>query len=287
MKIFLLLIIRRLLDYRFTWKTRTFFRKIQHFFLNIFYQISKTLKETGVNLSILGSIIRVSLKSAVPVFLISAALLWITNNLPTHISINFQSLLSNNLSIDSYDNLLTLTITIFGLFLTLYLSNISVVAGASYSNFPRNIRELYIRERISDIYLQLLLLSLLMTVVFLGFAYFLDLRTNLFLLIIGLFSLFSIQAFLTLGKHTFRLFDPTYLIDTQVSYLFWFVKYATVDGLFWKNNDFQKYYQGSANRAANLIIEILNYAEHSPNLRREIFSENLVKLPFIVSWIQH
>ncbi|GAF68250.1 unnamed protein product, partial [marine sediment metagenome] len=143
-------------------------------------------------------------------------------------------------------NILTTLAQIAGGFLGLYFTAISVVISTVYERFPNDVREVLIREKVSNIYIQNVTLMSAVSTMLLAmqtFGFTIGILNLLFIIGLGLFSIFS---FMVLGSRVFVFFDPTRLVDILSPDLLRWVKSASITGFQWQNPSFQAYAQKRA-----------------------------------------
>jgi hypothetical protein len=114
----------------------------------------------------------------------------------------------------AYDSLLETVAAATGVFLALYFTAVSAIAASIYANVPHDIRSLIVGDRLGNVYVRLVAFTMALCVLLLvvhatgGNSY------RLAPPIVGLLAVFSIFAFIRLGRHAFYLADPTHLAET-------------------------------------------------------------------------
>jgi hypothetical protein len=114
----------------------------------------------------------------------------------------------------AYDSLLETVAAATGVFLALYFTAVTAIAASIYVNVPHDIRSLIVGDRLGNLYVRIVAFAMALCILLLvvhagaGSAY------RLVPPIIGLLAVFSIFAFIRLGRHAFYLADPTHLGDT-------------------------------------------------------------------------
>lgn len=100
---------------------------------------------------------------------------------------------------------------ISGLFLGLYFTAISVVAGTNYARVPTEILDALVREKVGNLYIRIVALFGGVSLILLGLVnlgYTPGTLNIILALLLGVASLFS---FVELGRRAFYFFDPTKL----------------------------------------------------------------------------
>jgi hypothetical protein len=112
---------------------------------------------------------------------------------------------------DAYSTLLGTFAGMGAILIGLYYAATTAIGGAIYAHVPNNIRDLLARERVGNLYMQLLAFLTYVDVVLLAFRASGFAPIKLAILVLVAASGVSIIAFMRLGARAFNLFDPTIL----------------------------------------------------------------------------
>lgn len=153
------------------------------------------------------------------------------------------------------------------LFLGLYFTAVSVVASTVYARAPNEVRQLFMQERASAIYLRLLSWCTVIAVLalvtgVLGFSLgFL----NLLLLI--LLAISATLSFVPLGLRVLHFFDPGHLTLYLHRELAKWVRAATPDGYRWRDASFQAHYHTRTARALRTYAQLVSLTGNQSDAR--------------------
>ncbi|MCZ7673802.1 MAG: hypothetical protein M5U34_45130 [Chloroflexi bacterium] len=183
----------------------------------------------------------------------------------------------------AYDGFLITIIAVVGVFLTLYLSNLSSVAGAIYANKPEQIRILLIREKAGEVYVRFLIFLTLVSVIFLLVGVVGDYRPKTAIVSVGFLGLISIRSFITLSNYALRFFDPTVFVDKLLVDLGKWSHQATIEGHRWDDPPFQNHYRRQAVEVINGLKILVEIGHEERHLQRKALATLLVKLQVFLS----
>lgn len=252
----------------------------------------RKFEDSKYNFSIIRDIVFLAFGPIILAFLLSILLILINNyfaSLDTKImafsialDINFIFDLIPANEIATYDGILIAIVTVIGLFLTLFITNLGTLAGTLFTSLPGQLRNLYIKEKVGNIYIKYLINVILVSLIFLGFGLILNIRTKFILLGLGLLSLVSIQSFVFLSEYSFQLFDPTFLIGNLEKQLYRWTYYSTYNGFNWQDIAFQNYFSENANKIIVGISTLVQIARDEKYLKRESYLSLLAKISSIL-----
>jgi hypothetical protein len=114
----------------------------------------------------------------------------------------------------AYDSLLETVAAATGVFLALYFTAVSAIAASIYVSVPHDIRSLIVGDRLGNLYVRLVAFAMALCVLLLVVHAAAGTTYRLAPPIVGLLAVFSIFAFIRLGRHAFYLADPTHLAET-------------------------------------------------------------------------
>ena len=167
----------------------------------------------------------------------------------------------------AYDVLLQAVAGVTGVFLALYFTAVSTVAASVYVNVPHDIRSLIVRDRVGGIYVTGTAFTTALSVTLLIAHTLTSATYELAPPIIGIFTAFSIFAFIRLGQRAFYLADPTRLGGAIVSEFFVWFQRATPQGWRWRDAAFQEHYRARAVQAVTSLKSLIAIADDQPHLR--------------------
>ncbi|MBN1189482.1 MAG: hypothetical protein JXA46_07010 [Dehalococcoidales bacterium] len=210
----------------------------------------------------------------------------------------FQFLL--NIDEETSKTLLGIVAQVAGVFLALYFTAVSVVASTVYARVPGEIRELLTREKIGNLYIQIVALTVAVATLLLGKSAFGFSISSLDVLIVILLSIITIFSFIVLGLRIFSYFDPTKLAEYLGYDLARWFKAATPKGFQWNNSSFQYHYQKQAERLLMTYRKVTFLATHAeyfdgtvltslmmqPLLLLQLYISDKVHIPSNSNWFK-
>ena len=144
---------------------------------------------------------------------------------------------------NTYDTFLGTVAGIAAIFLGLYFTAISVVAGALFPKVPASVRGVILKNKVSNLYVRSLALLTAITVLLLGIRILGVTPNSWSATIVILLSCFGIFSFVELGFGVFNLFDPASVAGLIIEDIKHSLRSVTIDGFAWKDSSFQTYYQ--------------------------------------------
>lgn len=159
----------------------------------------------------------------------------------------------------TYDTFLGTTAGIAGVFLGLYFTGLSVVAGSVFPQVPVSVRGVILKNKVSNLYVRSLALLTAIAVLLLGIR-ILGIPPNfLGAAVVTSLAFFGIFSFIVLGFGVFNLFDPASLANIISNDIYYNIHSVTVNGFAWENTNFQFYHQKQTKinlDALNALIEV-------------------------------
>jgi hypothetical protein len=274
-------------SYRLYWWLRATVKRLRFGFGTRIFSLRSAVDDASANASILWSLFLVALRQVLVAALLAAATLYFSSQLlvlSPFPSVPFfdrlrpvlQLVPKENSSV--YDGLLIGVITVVGLFLTLYFTNLGVLAQTVFPSLPNKLRSLLVEERTAYAYVQFLMFLTLISLIFLGYGAVTGYRPNLVIVLIVTLSLFAVQAFARLSVRSYRFFDPTLLIWDLISRFGKWSRYASVGAYRWNDPSFQDHYRMQATEVLRGIGDLVDVAEAEQKLRKESLSATLVRI---------
>ena len=256
------------------WAIRKFFQSIGFRAFRRLFVLQHRILEGNIRRRTFGALVWNCIGQILKALFIALLLVTLGQFLPS----NIRSWLPE-LNGDTYTNLIATITAIGGIFIGLYYTAISVVAGTIYATVPNNIRDLLARERVGNVYMRSLALLTVLGLVLL-FLDALDIRPlTLAVLFVGFWSGFTVFAFVNLGARAFDLFDPTALSSTLFLELTRNYKQVSVGGLGWNDMTYQLHAHRRAAATLDTVETLASITEEAPHLKGRpyvSFCKNLI-----------
>ena len=144
------------------------------------------------------------------------------------------------------DSMLSVVVSVAGVFLGLYFTAVSVVASSVYANTPSELMELLLREKVGNHYVRGLAILTTIGLLALAGGIFGYRIGPIALVCVTILGCFGILCFGALGERVFYFLDPTKLSTNVLRELFRVINLATIHGFKWDTNHFQNHYHGIA-----------------------------------------
>lgn len=152
---------------------------------------------------------------------------------------------------DKIFTILSVIVSLGGLLLALFYPLLATVASSAYSKIRSDIRQLLLRERNSNFFVNQLAF-LVSSALLILIATLFDVKVGLVILIfIALYTLRAIFSVVVMGFGIFNYFDPSLLMQAIVEDLKHFTTKASVNGFYWEDHNFQEAYR----KEVNLLLE--------------------------------
>lgn len=140
-----------------------------------------------------------------------------------------------------------------GVFIGLYYTAISTIAGSIYAKVPNNIRDLLAQERVGNVYMNFLSFITFLGISLVSFRVLGFDRVQLAIPVMLMAAGVGIISFVKLGQRVFYLFDPTALSHHLFGQLRRFIKMVMAGGYRWNDAAFQRH----ANKLASSSLDTL------------------------------
>lgn len=272
-------------SYRGYWRIRAAARRLHLRTGTWIFSLRSAVKDTASSAGILWSLFVMAFGQVLTAVLFVAGTLYVSSRLLVWSSSSSNSLVNTlqpvfllvpNDDLSAYDGLLIGVITVVGLFLTLYFTNLGVLAQTVFPSLPNKLRSLLVEERVANAYVQYLMFLTLAALLFLGYGAVTGYRPNLVIVLIIALSLFAVQAFARLSVRSYRFFDPTLLVWDLISRFGNWSRHALAGAYRWNDSAFQDHYRRQANDVLQGIAILVDVAQTERNLRKESLSRALV-----------
>jgi hypothetical protein len=163
-------------------------------------------------------------------------------------------------------NTLSTLAQISGVFLGLYFTAISVVAGTNYARVPAQILDALVREKVGNLYIRVVALFGGISLILLG-ASNLGYRPGVLNLVVvsslGIASLFS---FIELGRRAFYFFDSTKLVQYVAGDILQAARSSTCAGFSWRDSAYQDYYRKKADSDVRIYEDVILLSDSESHL---------------------
>jgi len=180
--------------------------------------------------------------------------------------------------------LLGIVAQVAGVFLALYFTAVSVVASTVYARVPGEIRELLMKEKVGNLYIRGVALTVAVAILLLGKSAFGFSISFLDMSIILLLSIITVFSFIVLGLRIFSYFDPTTLAGYLSYDLGHWLNAATPKGFRWSNPSFQSHYQKQAERLLMTYRKVTYLAAHQEYFDGTVLTRLVTKPLRLLEW---
>lgn len=247
----------RLTEYRVYWKLIEQARRMQFIINRSRFGIQLSARESRSRLIKTIFLLIRSSKRLILGALVAIILIQLSQYLQANLTDGFVYSLVVNIdqgNTESYDAILTAILTFIGIFIPLYLTNLTSAIEEKYSELPAKIRTLIFQERIENIAIQFLFFLVAFILVVLISGAVMGIRPVIMILVSGLLGGLSIpMLFVHFTEQSSFFLDPTLFSGQLFRELLDWAQRATVKGHAWSDRSFQIHYH----RQAVSIIESL------------------------------
>lgn len=256
---------QRLYEWQFSpyyWKLISGWQRIKFIFETRIFSMKSRSREQRESFSILRGISKAVIGPALLAIVFVAGLAAVHYFISPYVaSSRLQFLL--RVDEETARNLLGIVAQVAGVFLALYFTAISVVASTVYARVPGEIRELLTKEKVGNLYIQIVTFTVAVATLLLGKNAFGFSINSLDMLIVVLLSIITIFSFIVLGLRIFSYFNPTMLAEYLGYDLARWFKAATAKGFQWGNPSFQSHYQKQAESLLMTYRKVTYLATHA------------------------
>jgi hypothetical protein len=282
---------RDLTSMRIYWRTRTRYLNLLFSINRIRLNLRLALENTSTQASILSTLFRSSVRPILPAtlaaFLIlgaSVAITSQTSGASTFIISVFEPVDEKNQEI--YKDLLIAIVTVVGIFLTLYFTNLSTVVGTLYAEMPARVRNLVIQERVGNISINFLIFLIIYSLLLLLAETLFGMRPKIAIVTATALGCVTVPIFVSLSARTFRFLDPTTFTDTVIPQLIKWSRNATIEGFLWNDPSFQRHYHQQSSEALLNLQSLAQIIHDKPQLQTEAQPLFLTKISsFVVVYL--
>jgi len=268
----------------FRWQRKRWFWRSRYFFGRLAFAAGKFLfvqreraKHTREGVSIAGQIFR----SIAPYLILSvliAVALEVGENALADVTVVRPILAKHALewlvsvresisrSVQSLTVLFSITASVSGVFLGLYFTAISVVAGSVFARVPGNLRELLLNEKVGNQYIRILGVLTSVSVILLGHLAYGGMPGAFSTFLVIVLGCFGVLGFLKLGMRAFNFFDPASLSNSLFHKLRNNVWQSSANGFRWEDPSFQAHYQKLAERNVGTLKSLISYCTQDQHM---------------------
>mgnify|MGYP000936248503 CR=1 FL=1 len=257
------------------WLIRHCLRWLNFRRLRISFQLRDKLSNTTAEASYWRALSRGVVLPIIFAIVFSLVLYVFEENLPFFTNISWVGnsiigkILLHPMNEDAYVAMLTAIAGVVGVFLGLYFTAVSTVISNVYSSVSGDVRELILRDRLGNKYVNLLAFLIALSVVLLAFSTMKITTLHLAIFVLVVLSCLAIFAFVNLGVRMFFLSDPTLFFETLSTELMKWVRHATARGYQWQDVSFQTHYRRQALKVVKTLTTLAKISSKKPELQGE------------------
>ncbi len=254
-----------LAQHRAFWKVRHFWDRLTFYCSRFMFYQRERVRISREDLSIFLSILR-----SVSFYTLVIAVFLICTELAEHFLIargwEFGFLkASSDRAYASTDYALQTLTGIQGVFLAVYFTAVSVVAGAIYAEVPHEVRMLLARDRWGSFFLKFIAAWSAVSLLLLGsrgLGWTTGKMVLLFSVLAGCYSIFAMFVVL---RNSITLFDPARVGNVIFQDLAQAARSASIEGFAWGNRSFQVGYSNQAAQSLKTLRMVIDVCVEKPN----------------------
>ena len=171
-------------------------------------------------------------------------------------------------------DLLSTIASLSGVFLGLYFTAVSVVAGSLFSELTEDVRELFKREKVGNQFVWILSITTILSVFYLMLTSFGFSVSPIIVIFLTFFSAYGIVRIVALNFRAFSFFDPTIVYRIILSDFYKFARLSTTEKAFWADANFQNHFQKQASKTNATFRSLVKFALRS----FELFEKQLIAM---------
>lgn len=238
------------------WKVRAKLSRGLFYIRKAFYSASSFMNKQRTNISIQQTLVLQTIKK-----LILAAFLLFFSCVLDYLIFDIFGLINplSSLNQQILSDVLIAALSISGIFLGLYFSNMTSVYSSRYANAPARVRQLFENEVVTSNSINDIILFIVISIVALLISMFGLVLKPITICFLFFLSIKNIVSFALIGKRSFQfsdVFEITTPIYKNISELY---KSATYKGLFYKDINFQAHYQKNTRSNLEVLSAIATY----------------------------
>ena len=266
---------------RIFWQFRYCITTMRFFVNRLFFRLSEQKRSIREHFSIAKELLMLVMKTIILSVVIVLVFKWLEYFLVTYTGISnshflkvLQEKFASNSSVAI--TLFSIIASISGLFLGLYFTAISVVSS-TYARFPDTIRNLLLREKVGNFYINILSITTVLSILLIAHKVFWSepgIILSLFVLLLGCFGIF---CFGLLGMRAFFFFDPSSFCDALFQDIIKHVRLATISGFKCFDQNFQAHYQRIAAQKIKTLRALVEICINEKHLQESSLLPVLIK----------
>jgi hypothetical protein len=263
----------RIFSSRQFWQSRKILKQTKFRLNSLRFHTQTATRENASRVLTLVTLLRIAVSRIIFSVLVSGFfnyICWLLNqqiNLSNPFSF-FVANISDN-STSAYDGVLLTILTIMGIFITLYFTNMNTVMGTLYAELPEKARNLLLKERVGGTSVSFLIFLTIYVLVLLVTGTVFNFRPIIGLLVGAILGALIVPLFAQLSNRAFIFFDPTYFSDELLAELHDWVKHATIKGYLWSDESFQFHYLQQTENILSAFQALSDISYERTNLRKE------------------
>jgi len=153
--------------------------------------------------------------------------------------------------------LISTVVTVTGVFLGLYFTALSAVAGNLFMRAPEDLQRLFLRDRKGYQYIRTLALTAIVGIYYLLLMSFGYKVGFLGPIVIALLALYAVVRFIALGSQTFYFIHPSEASSTVIADAANAIDSASAGGFGWKKSYLQKHYRRQAKESFRTLNSLI------------------------------
>lgn len=244
------------------WKAKLFFNeKIAFNYFRKIYAFKHSYRDKNISarllISTLGAVLRSAVYAAFFIFIFE----FLNNILGHYIPLQ--------ISDEELGLLISTVVTVTGVFLALYFTAISAVAGNLFMRATENLQNLFIRGKKGKQYIETLVFTTVIGIFYLLLRSFGFPISPFGPIIITVLATYSIIRFMTLGSQTFYFIHPIEASVTTTDDAAYAIDNVTLKGFGWKKPYLQDHYRKQADYALDTLNSLINFGINVIKLSEE------------------
>ena len=188
-----------------------------------------------------------------------------------------------NASKEALTTFLATIVTVCGVFLGLYFTAVSAVAGSLFIRATEDLQALFIREKQGKQYIRSLVLTIVVGIIYLLFNSFGISIRPLGPILVAFLAAYAVIRFMSLGSQIFYFVHPIQASGTITGDAARAITGATVSGFRWTNPTFQNHFKKQADRALTTMRNLIDFGIETAKLS----DQQLVDMTKYVSGLLH
>lgn len=266
-------IVRHLYEHQFFWETKMLFdQKIIFNLYSKFHLVRNRWNEEKDTATILRQTISGSwntlIYSVFIIFLIEFLSAWFRPFFHTLFSYSFPTQIGE----DPIGLILSTIVTVNGVFLGLYFTALSAVAGNMFIKSPESLQKLFLKERQGKQYVDTVVATTVIGIFYLMARVFGYETSKLAILLLSVLAVYAIARFISLGAKAFNFIHPVEASLTTNNTAVNAMDNVMVGHIGWKKNFLQDHYRKQALIALNTLHDLVefSYREIKPSKQQYV-----------------